>query len=172
MRYIWLLALISLTVLLIQANHSLDTEVKRALVTPTPTTYIQPTLPPLVLDPYKIFNLVNDYRVDNGLKKLTWNETLCDFATRRLEEIHSDMSHDQFYVNQPCTNCDLGENLIKGFSTEEEVVHGWISSPSHLKQITSPVFDSTCIVTDYAFDQDPKASPTHNWFAVQEFAGF
>lgn len=120
------------------------------------------------LDPYKMFNLINDYRASKGLNKLVFNPKLCDFTKQRLAEIHTNYSHDGFSAKRVCNPneyCHLGENLARGYSSEEEAVKAWIASPEHVLNILDPNFTQTCIASDYQYEGKNLES-----YIVQEFS--
>lgn len=112
------------------------------------------------LDSFEIYNLVNEYRVQNKLKPLKWNPEMCPFAKKRLKEIHSDWSHNGFEkAKLSYPHVYAGENLIKGYPDNKSSVEAWKISPPHNKEMLDPNFTDTCIATDAQF-------------AVQEFASF
>jgi uncharacterized protein YkwD len=133
------------------------------LQTPTPT-------PVHVLDPYKIYDLVNDYRSSKGLSKLLFNPAMCSFAEERLKQIHTDWSHkgyeeavnnNLYCVNHGTSGLWCGENLGKDFYTENDQLYAWLASPEHLANIVKPEFKQTCVATDLV---------NGSAYVVQEFA--
>lgn len=131
--------------------------------TNTPTATSVPVYPQL--DAVKVFNLINDYRAAHGLSRLAWDQDMCPFALKRLQQIHTDHSHSEFNAEVGKTYCrqchHAGENLAGDVWTNEELVQGWIHSPSHLDDLMQPDFAVTCVAVD-------TVGP-HS-FAVQEFA--
>ena len=117
------------------------------------------------LDPFKIYNLVNDFRSSKGLKKLVFDPSMCDFANTRLKEIHTDWSHSGFLPVADTTYKYnfAGENLAKGYLSEQETLDGWEQSPKHLEDMVDPNFTRTCVTTDIF------GSKT---YVVQEFASY
>lgn len=122
-----------------------------------------PTYIPVLLNPYTIYDLVNEYRTSKGLSKLKWNPIMCNFTKQRLTEIHTDWSHNGFHrmINSqhPYAYVNAGENLGEGFDNEGFQVDGWLASFEHRKNILDPNYTDTCIALDAQF-------------AVQEFASF
>ena len=120
------------------------------------------------LDSEKIFNLVNDYRTSHGLNALVYNPQVCQYASKRLDEIQTDFSHNGFWNNFPSyknPQSYIGENLIKGYySSDQQVVKDWIASPEHLSNIMNRSYTQTCVETQ----TDPLTVPLS--FAVQEFS--
>lgn len=109
--------------------------------TPTTTPLAIPTfksLPVRKLDGGRLFNLVNDYRIKNGLRALEWYHPLCEYSKRRSEQVKEDFSHTTYFasLNQFCQECSMtGENLAKNYSTEEQVLSAWIASPGHKENL-------------------------------------
>jgi len=121
--------------------------------------------PKAYIDTLGVYNLVNDYRASHGLTKLLLDPYMCNFAKKRLKQIHTDFTHVGYkreVLKTYCQQCrDSGENLAKGQPDESSIVQDWITSPEHLANITNPQYSLTCIVVDKYGAQ---------WFAVQEFA--
>lgn len=117
------------------------------------------------IDTLQVFNMINDYRAANGLTKLLFDPYMCDFAQKRLQQIHTNFSHAGFQaevLKAYCTNCrSTGENLAQGQSDEKDIVQAWLLSPEHLKNIVEPDFRLTCVAIDKYKDR---------WYSVQEFA--
>ncbi len=134
--------------------------------TPTPTITFTPTpLPPPQLDVMKIFNLINDYRVSKGLGTLSFDQNMCPFANKRLQQIHTDHTHSGFDAEVGKTFCaqchHAGENLAGDQWSEEQLVQGWIHSPDHLANIVQPDYTVTCVATD---------TVGYHTYSVQEFS--
>lgn len=135
---------------------------------PTPTLTPFPTEKPL--DVMQIHRLINEYRIENGLKPLRFNESMCPFTKVRLNQIHTNWSHTGWLsVKNYYTYVYFGENLSKGYSYAEAIVSAWIASPGHLANIVKPVYTDTCI----AFDE-PRGVPNveNSVYVVQHFASF
>ena len=134
----------------------------RSASKPIPTAGPTPT--PIVLDPGKLFNLVNEYRVNHNLNKLTLNKDLCPLANERLAQIHNDFTHNQFralrYRYFP--DGEVGENLAEGYNSEKEAMNAWLASPTHHELIVKPNYTSSCLVTD----------TVNGTYAVQIFSNF
>ena len=118
------------------------------IITPTlvPIPTLIPTPKPRSLDGGKLFNLVNDYRRKNGLNELLWYHPLCEFAKARSQQIKGDWSHEGYLkeategalYSSICPECGLtGENLAKGYYSEEAALQGWINSPTHKANLDS-----------------------------------
>lgn len=105
---------------------------------------------PVNLDSMKIYNLVNDYRASQGLNKLVFDPRICDFSIKRLSQIHSNFSHDNFKPDiwSDISANNVGENLAQGQLTEQSLLNEWINSPTHLDILTRNEYTNTCVVTD------------------------
>lgn len=125
-----------------------------------------PTNAPIQLNSKKIFNLINDYRVSQGVQKLIYDSSICSFTQKRLHQIHKDFSHTGFSpeVYSSYQFHKAGENIIFGnYYTEQPLVKAWINSPEHRENIVNPTYTRTCVATDtYQYQQ----------YAVQEFANY
>lgn len=117
------------------------------------------------LDSEKLWSLVQDWRLSQNLAPFTKRQDLCDTAKKRLPEIKDDFSHDGFYKhnwflmkNHGGVYTWTGENLAKGYSSEELALKAWLNSPTHLENLVSP-YKYSCIETD-------------GWSAVQLFGNF
>ena len=147
-------------------SHKQSIQTMPIIVNVSPTSeLITPT--PLIpqLNATVIFGLINDYRVSRGLSRLEWDENMCQFAIKRLKQIHTDHSHSGFTAEVGKTYCKqcrhAGENLAGDVWSNQELVQGWINSPTHLDDILQPDYKVTCIVTDTIGEHS---------FVVQEFS--
>lgn len=91
----------------------------------------------------KVLEYVNQYRTENGLSTLSYNETLYQAATIRAKELKQSFSHsrpngksafsildemDIFYMS-------AGENIAAGFNTPKSAFTAWINSTGHRANI-------------------------------------
>lgn len=91
----------------------------------------------------KVLEYVNQYRTENGLSTLSYNETLYQAATVRAKELKQSFSHsrpngksafsildemDIFYMS-------AGENIAAGFNTPKSAFTAWINSTGHRANI-------------------------------------
>lgn len=136
-----------------------DNKKVQKIIYVTPTSIPSPT--PVSLDADKLFSLVNGWRLNNGLKKLTRDEKLCQFAEMRMIKVKKNFSHDGF-VDMAHSgifpNTYYGENLARRYVSEIDTYLGWINSPEHLANIKAN-YNKSCIVTD-------------GTYAIQIFANF
>lgn len=122
---------------------------------------------PATLDVNKINELINDYRSSKGLKRLSFDQSMCAYTKHRLSEIHTDFTHRGFKENPPefslPANSYAGENLARGQNSEDELLKDWIKSPSHHASMINPHFTRTCIESD---------SYNGSTYTIQTFASY
>lgn len=86
----------------------------------------------------EILDLVNDYRIENGLtslERLNIISTVAESHTNYMAETDQ-VSHDNFYERHQLlvNNAEakvVGENVGFGYSSAKGVVNAWINSDSH-----------------------------------------
>lgn len=108
----------------------------------------------------EVIRLVNDIRVQNGLKPLTYDWQLARVARYKSEDMRDNryFSHTspvygspfQMIKNFGITYRSAGENIAKGYTTPEAVVNGWMNSAGHRANILNASF--THIGVGYAGD--------------------
>ena len=117
------------------------TKIRKQLVSPvpsvTPTPHPQtsetPNQNPNVVG---LLNQVNQYRVQNGLRTVIENDTVCAFARVRVAEVRQNFDHNGFEDRIKSGTLPypgyarVTENLAKT-SEPENVVPMWINSPGH-----------------------------------------
>lgn len=96
----------------------------------------------------KVIDLVNQIRVQNGLKKLTANWELSRVARYKSQDMKDKkyFSHTSPTYGSPFNMIKnfgisfktAGENIAYGYSTPEAVVNGWMNSEGHRKNILNP----------------------------------
>ena len=91
-----------------------------------------------------VFFRVNEYRADNDLSTLETSEHTCYVAQLRSEEIATDWSHDGFWKYTKGKS-SMGENLAKGFVTDQALLEGWINSPVHKAILDNKTYDHGCV---------------------------
>lgn len=131
--------------------------------TPTPTSTEINNETPKPLDEDILWDLIQEWRVENGHKAYVRDSRLCEIAEKRVKEIQSDYSHDSFekadYSKLP--DGKIAENISLWTAGEENTLNGWLDSPSHREALEKP-YRSSCVVTGGEYGQS----------AVQVFASF
>lgn len=112
-------------------------------------TRVPPT--PLPMKEGEVFELVNEYRAENGVAPLILDENLCRFARERLEEVKTDFNHDRVkdWVNKEYLNkfVTLSENLSGGSYSARGAVNSWSwSEDGHNEAMLNPEYTHTCAV--------------------------
>lgn len=107
--------------------------------------------------------LINEYRAEQGLPALNWDDAMSSGTCVRAQEASIVFEHvrpdgsawytadeDRFY----------GENLAEGFTSAETVVKAWIASPTHRENIVKDY--STMNLQVYVADNG-------HWYWANEF---
>lgn len=94
------------------------------------------------------YNLINQYRQENGLDVLCWDDKLYEYAKIRAAEASVKWSHTRpggtsWKEIDPGTF--QGENLAKGYDTAQDAVNAWIASQGHKENILRENFTRTAI---------------------------
>jgi uncharacterized protein YkwD len=94
----------------------------------------------------EIFDLLNEYRVSQGLKALTKSSTISETAHQRALEIaysyrhnHSRPTNERWRTAYPEDDF-CGENIASGQADAQEVTTGWIESPDHEENMSSTMY--------------------------------
>lgn len=96
----------------------------------------------------EVCTLVNSERLNNGLEALDWNQNLESTSNVRSYEASIDFSHTRpngtpwYTVNSQIQG---GENLAFGYDTAEEVMDGWMNSPTHKDNILHNEFNAISV---------------------------
>ena len=140
----------------------------------TVATASSPTVNPLVEE---VVVLTNSYRAQHGLQPLTLNANLSISA-----QVHSeDMALSDFFshtgsdgtkvrdraVAAGYQSSYVGENIAAGYITAEEVVRGWMNSPSHRDNILNPNY--TEIGIGYYYLDLDTGEINYNTYWTQNF---
>lgn len=101
------------------------------------------------LSEHKVWLLVQDWRGSVGKSPYIEDPLLCTYAERRLTELNGDFSHDKFYLtsDEIYENSDfssVGENLARLYYREQDVLDGWLASPSHRENLDM-AYTHSCI---------------------------
>lgn len=131
----------------------------------------------------QFFDLINDYRADNGLGELILSDDITVAAERHNEDMgeYGFFAHDSadssYYEpgSEPWDrmaaegydyDVHKGENLAAGYETAEEVFAAWKASPSH----NSAMLDGNYRVVGVS-RLDVKGSP-FGWYWTTDFGSF
>ncbi|MCR4922962.1 MAG: CAP domain-containing protein [Lachnospiraceae bacterium] len=96
----------------------------------------------------KAYNLVNEQREAAGLGTLSWDSDLETTSVVRAREISEKFSHTRPNGSQWYTiNSKImgGENLAYGYNNADEVLEGWMDSPTHRENILYATFTKVAI---------------------------
>ncbi len=105
----------------------------------------------------------NQARMAAGLSALTWDSTLAQCAAVRATEATESWSHTRpngsawWTVN---SQVQYGENLAKNYQSGEDVVSGWMASPSHKANLLGSDYKTVGIAV---YNYGGK------WYWAQEF---
>ncbi len=98
----------------------------------------------------EVIRLVNEIRVGNGLKELTYNWELARVARYKSQDMKDNryFSHTSPTYGSPfqmmksfgITYRTAGENIAKGQATPSAVVNAWMNSSGHRANILNPAF--------------------------------
>ena len=112
----------------------------------------------------EVLSLVNEERVKNGLKELSWGTTCEAGASIRARELMASYSHTRPDGSSWETVCPIpedtggnsGENLMAGNAavSPATTVQAWMNSPDHRANILNPAF--TKLAVGFIFDPDTQ----------------
>ncbi len=102
------------------------------------------------INPDKIIEYTNEYRLQNGREPLVLNDDLTQAALSKAQDMFADnywahISPDgtepwYFIAQSGYSYSHAGENLARDFTNPQSVVDAWINSPSHRKNIIEDDF--------------------------------
>ena len=115
------------------------------LIYPGQTIHIPATDSKVARYEQEVIRLVNEIRVENGLKALTYDWELGRVARYKSQDMKDNQyfSHTspvygtpfQMIKNFGISYRSAGENIAKGYSTPQAVVNGWMNSSGHRANI-------------------------------------
>ena len=94
--------------------------------------------------------ILNEYRVSNGLNPIEIDHSMKVFADSRSKSLMTDYSHNGFNENIHSYISDFtygGENIVKIYIPKKDVVGGWISDVKEIDEILNKMTLRTS--TDY-----------------------
>lgn len=115
-------------------------KVKAIANTWVPTQTYKPVVINLSSD--KLFQLVNEWRVQNGYQVYLTDQRLCNIAHDRSNDL--DYNHTGFrkkYSDYPYV---LSENIVYNYPDEQSSLNGWLGSQDHLTTLEKP-YKYSCI---------------------------
>lgn len=100
---------------------------------------------------YKSFTEINEIRVDNGLRVLSYSAGLSKDAEIRAKECNQLFSHTRpngtdWYTVDP--DIMYGENLAQNYNNANDLVTAWMNSPTHRELILTADYN-TCGIGVY-----------------------
>lgn len=115
----------------------------------------------------EIMELINAYRINQGLNSLNNHQTVKAVAFTHSDymvEVNS-VSHDNFFQRKQSLelNADANtvtENVAYGFSSASSVVNAWLDSPSHKENIEGDFTD---------FDISAEQNEDGEWYFTNIF---
>jgi uncharacterized protein YkwD len=115
----------------------------------------------------EIMELINAYRINEGLNTLNEHNTVKAVAythTDYMIEVDN-VSHDNFFQRKQSLQANaeanvVSENVAYGFSSAESVVNAWINSPSHKDNIEGDYTD---------FDVSAEQDNEGKWYFTNIF---
>lgn len=124
----------------------------------------------------KLEELINEERVKAGLKPLLHSDKLVQSACGKLDDMVSkkyyahiapDGTQPWYFFREAKYDYKVaGENLAYGFNSAEDMVKGWMNSPSHKKNILGDFSEQGICVKNVNFQSSDVAFPTVNHFGT------
>jgi uncharacterized protein YkwD len=115
----------------------------------------------------EIMELINAYRINEGLNPLNNHNTVKAVASTHTEYmvVVNHVSHDNFFQRKQSlqVNADanmVSENVAYGFNSAVSVVNAWLNSPSHLDTIEGDYTD---------FDVSAEQNNEGKWYFTNIF---
>lgn len=126
-----------------------------------------PIAPQAKLIEIEIMELINEYRINEGLNSLQNHNTVKAVAFTHTDYmIEADnVSHDNFFLRKQSLQVNasanvVSENVAFGFSSAQAVVNAWLNSPSHKENIEGDFTD---------FDVSAEKDVNGKWYFTNIF---
>lgn len=126
-----------------------------------------PITPQAKLIEIEIMELINVYRINEGLNTLHNHNTVKAVASTHTDYmIQADnVSHDNFFLRKQSLQANASANIVTenvayGFSSAESVVNAWLASPSHKENIDGDYTD---------FDVSAEQNSAGKWYFTNIF---
>ena len=115
----------------------------------------------------EIMELINAYRINEGLSALNQHNTVKAVASTHTDymiEVNN-VSHDNFFQRKQSLQVNananiVSENVAYGFNSAESVVNAWINSPSHRDNLEGNFTD---------FDVSAEQNELGKWYFTNIF---
>lgn len=131
----------------------------------------------------KFVDILNEYRVENGLEKLAISDMISEAADRHSQDMakfdffsHTTEYSDWFaagatpwermYLSGYTYNTYRGENIAAGYSSAQKVFEAWKNSEGHNANMLNPNFK----VIGIGIVEDPDSKYTYYW--TTDFGGY
>lgn len=121
----------------------------------------------------QVFDLLNEYRVANGLNELNWADEISSCADLRAAEAAVSFGHvrpngEKWYLlNISRLN---GENLAMGYQTAQSVMTAWKNSPTHNENLLFPKFNSVAISCFVKYEILANGKVSKKYLFAQNFS--
>ncbi|RZN81039.1 MAG: CAP domain-containing protein [Winogradskyella sp.] len=115
----------------------------------------------------EVLELLNEYRISQGLNALTNNNTVKAVAYTHSDYMRDvdNVSHDNFYERKQSLQANqnaqlVSENVAYGYTSAESLVNAWLNSPSHRNNIEGNYTD---------FDISAEQNDDGDWYYTNIF---
>ncbi len=142
------------------------------------TTLLVPATPAAAFDDQELefLQLINDYRAQNGLPRLTMSTALYNASEEHSYDmgVNNYFAHDSLDGRTPWDriraagytyNTWLGENIAAGFQSAQSVFDAWRNSPGHNENMLSPNYHAIGIGRVYV------PGSYYGWYWTTDFGG-
>ena len=162
MKLTKLLPVLALVAVLSFTSCSTDTAAEDAL-----NSIVVPVAPQAKQIEIEIMELINVYRINEGLNPLNQHNTVKAVASTHTDymiEVNN-VSHHNFFLRKQSLEANanasiVSENVAYGFNSAPAVVNAWINSPSHRDNIEGSYTD---------FDVSAEQNDTGKWYFTNIF---
>ncbi len=126
-----------------------------------------PVAPQAKLIEIEIMELINAYRITEGLSTLNEHNTVKAVASTHTDYMVevANVSHDNFFQRKQSLQANaaaniVSENVAYGFNSAESVVNAWLNSPTHKENIEGDFTD---------FDVSAEQNNEGKWYFTNIF---
>lgn len=119
----------------------------------------------------QVYEMLNEYRVENGLSELATSTALTNAVNIRGYEIAYSFSHTRpnGYKWSSLTSYANGENIAAGYPSAEAVMTGWKNSSGHNENMLRSSFHKVAISVFCKREEMPNGAYYYKYYAVQLF---